>query len=235
MTDNKLIALITGAGSGIGAEIAKQLAQKIYIPLLLIKTCQDFKKTEDNILSNNGTCTVAQLDMQDFVGIDRLGMEVFKRWKKLDIMVSNAAMLGTLGPIHHQNNEEFIEVLNVNSISNYRLIRSFDALLKNSDKPKALFLTSSLARKPKAFWGAYAVSKATLEHIVKIWALENNHNNMSISIIDPGKTDTPMRKAAMPGEDSRNLSKSDYIAKLVLDKILTDKIYKGEVLDIGNN
>ena len=235
MTDNKLIALITGAGSGIGAEIAKQLAQKNIHTVITDKNLSGLQKTEDNILSKNGTCTVAQLDMQDFVGIDRLGMEVFKRWKKLDIMVSNASMLGTLGPIHHQNNEEFVEVLNVNSISNYRLIRSFDALLKNSVKPKALFLTSSLARKPKAFWGAYAVSKATLEHIVNIWALENNHNNMSISIIDPGKTDTPMRKAAMPGEDSRNLSKADYIAKLVLDKILTDKIYKGEVLNIGIN
>ena len=235
MTDNKLIALITGAGSGIGAEIAKQLAQKNIHTVITDKNLSGLRKTEDSIVSNNGTCTVAQLDMQDFIGIDRLGMEVFKRWKKLDIMVSNAAMLGTLGPIHHQNNEEFVEVLNVNSISNHRLIRSFDALLKNSDKPKALFLTSSLARKPKAFWGAYAVSKVTLEHIVKIWALENNHNNMSISIIDPGKTDTPMRKAAIPGEDSKNLSKSDYIAKLVLNKILTDKIYKGEILDIGNN
>ena len=235
MTNNKLIALITGAGSGIGAEIAKQLSQKNIHTIITDKNLSGLRKTEDSILSNNGTCTVAQLDMQDFVGIDRLGMEVFKRWKKLDIMVSNAAMLGTLGPIHHQNNEEFLEVLSVNSISNYRLIRSFDALLKNSVKPKALFLTSSLARKPKAFWGAYAVSKATLEHIVKIWALENNHNNMSISIIDPGKTDTPMRKAAMPGEDSKNLSKADYIAKLVLDKILNDKIYKGEVLDIGIN
>ena len=173
--------------------------------------------------------------MQDFAGIDRLGMEIFKRWKKLDIMVSNAAMLGTLGPIHHQNSEEFIEVLNVNSISNYRLIRSFDALLKNSDKPKALFLSSSLAKKPKAFWGAYAVSKVTLEHIVKIWALENNHNNLSISIIDPGKTDTPMRKIAMPGEASKNLNKPDDVAKLVLNEILTDKVYKGDVLEVGKN
>ena len=162
-------------------------------------------------------------------------MEIFKRWKKLDIMVSNAAILGTLGPIHHQNSEEFIEVLNVNSISNYRLIRSFDALLKNSDKPKALFLSSSLAKKPKAFWGAYAVSKVTLEHIVKIWALENNHNNLSISIIDPGKTDTPMRKIAMPGESSKNLNKPDDVAKLVLNEILTEKVYKGDILEVGKN
>jgi len=95
-------------------------------------------------------------------------------------------------------------------------------------------LTSSLVSKPKPFWGAYSVSKAALEHIVKIWALENNHNNLSISIIDPGKTDTPMRKKAMPGEVSKNLNKPVDVAKSIINEIFSDKIYKGEIIKVNN-
>ena len=232
MIENKLIALITGAGSGIGAEIAKELSQKNIHTIITDKTLIGLRKTEEAILSNKGTCTVAQLDMQDFLGIDRLGFEVFKRWKKLDIMISNAAILGTLGPIHHQNSEEFQEVLKVNAVSNHRLIRSFEALLKKGNNPKAIFLTSSLVANPKPFWGAYSVSKAMLEHIVKIWALENKNNNLSISLIDPGETDTPMRRQAMPGENSKLLRKPQDVAKLILKEIFVDKIYKGNLIKL---
>lgn len=232
MIENKLIALITGAGSGIGAEIAKELSQKNIHTIITDKTLIGLRKTEEAILSNKGTCTVAQLDMQDFLGIDRLGFEVFKRWKKLDIMISNAAILGTLGPIHHQNSEEFQEVLKVNALSNHRLIRSFEALLKKGNNPKAIFLTSSLVANPKPFWGAYSVSKAMLEHIVKIWALENKNNNLSISLIDPGETDTPMRRQAMPGENSKLLRKPQDVAKLILKEIFIDKIYKGNLIKL---
>ena len=120
--------------------------------------------------------------MNDFAGIDKLGLEIFKRWKKLDILISNAAILGTLGPIHHQNNDEFVEVLNVNLVSNHRLIRSLEPLLKNSDQPKACFLSSTVANEVRPFWGAYAVSKAALEHMVKTWSMENKNNNLSIPI-----------------------------------------------------
>jgi len=232
MIENKLIALITGAGSGIGAEIAKELSQKNIHTIITDKTLIGLRKTEEAVLSNKGTCTVAQLDMQDFLGIDRLGFEVFKRWKKLDIMISNAAILGTLGPIHHQNSEEFQEVLKVNALSNHRLIRSFEALLKKGNNPKAIFLTSSLVATPKPFWGAYSVSKAMLEHIVKIWALENKNNNLSISLIDPGETDTPMRRQAMPGENSKLLRKPQDVAKLILKEIFIDKIYKGNLIKL---
>ncbi len=232
MIENKLIALITGAGSGIGAEIAKELSQKNIHTIITDKTLIGLRKTEEAILSNKGTCTVAQLDMQDFLGIDRLGFEVFKRWKKLDIMISNAAILGTLGPIHHQNSEEFQEVLKVNAVSNHRLIRSFEALLKKGNNPKAIFLTSSLVANPKPFWGAYSVSKAMLEHIVKIWALENKNNNLSISLIDPGETDTPIRRQAMPGENSKLLRKPQDVAKLILKEIFIDKIYKGNLIKL---
>jgi NADP-dependent 3-hydroxy acid dehydrogenase YdfG len=83
MTENKLNALITGAGSGIGAETAQQLAQKNIHTIITDKNLSGLKKTEDAILSNNGTCTVAQLDMKDFLGIDRLGMEIFKKVEKV--------------------------------------------------------------------------------------------------------------------------------------------------------
>ena len=232
MIENKLIALITGAGSGIGAEIAKELSQKNIHTIITDKTLIGLRKTEEAILSNKGSCTVAQLDMQDFLGIDRLGFEVFKRWKKLDIMISNAAILGTLGPIHHQNSEEFQEVLKVNAVSNHRLIRSFEALLKKGNNPKAIFLTSSLVANPKPFWGAYSVSKAMLEHIVKIWALENKNNNLSISLIDPGETDTPIRRQAMPGENSKLLRKPQDVGKLILKEIFIDKIYKGNLIKL---
>ncbi len=225
MIENKLIALITGAGSGIGAEIAKELSQKNIHTIITDKTLIGLRKTEEAILSNKGTCTVAQLDMQDFLGIDRLGFEVFKRWK-------NAAILGTLGPIHHQNSEEFQEVLKVNAVSNHRLIRSFEALLKKGNNPKAIFLTSSLVANPKPFWGAYSVSKAMLEHIVKIWALENKNNNLSISLIDPGETDTPIRRQAMPGENSKLLRKPQDVAKLILKEIFIDKVYKGNLIKL---
>ena len=151
---------------------------------------------------------------------------------KLDILIANAAILGTLGPIHHQSNDEFLEVMMINSISNHRLIRSCDALLKKSCSPKACFLTSSVANEARPFWGAYAVSKASLEHMIKIWSAENKHNNLSISIINPGKTNTRMRSQAMPGENKENLQNSSEVAKIILNFIFLDKLYKGETIDV---
>ena len=231
MNDNKN-CLITGAGSGIGAEIAIVLAKQGYHTIITGKSLSSLEKTEKKILDQGGLCTLVELDMNDFVGIDKLGLEIFKRWKKLDILISNAAILGTLCPIHHQSNDEFIEVLNVNLISNHRLIRSVEPLLKNSLQPKASFLSSTVANDARPFWGAYAISKASLQHMVKIWSMENQNNNLSISIINPGKTNTKMRKQAMPGENSNNLQNPKEVAEKMTDIILSNKIYKGEIIDL---
>ena len=150
-------------------------------------------------------------------------------------MIANAAILGTLGPIHHQSSDEFLEVMMVNTISNHRLIRSCDALLKKSNKPKACFLTSSVAIEPRPFWGAYSVSKASLEHMIKIWSAENKHNELSILIINPGKTNTKMRNQAMPGEDTRKLQKPSEVAKNIIEIVFLDKLYKGDTINIMNS
>ena len=231
MNNNKKIALITGAASGIGAEIAKVLARKYHV-VITGKSLSSLKNTENLILENGGSCTLVELNMNDFTGIDKLGLEIFRRWKTLDILIANAAILGTLSPLHHQSTEEFIEVLNVNLISNHRLIRSMDPLLKNSSKPIASFLSSSVAIEARPFWGAYAVSKASLQHMVKIWSMENTNNNLSISIINPGKTNTKMRKQAMPGENSNNLQNPKDVAEKINKIIFSNKIYKGEIIDL---
>ena len=224
-------ALITGAASGIGAEIAKALARKYHV-VITGKSLSSLKNTENFILKNGGSCTLVELNMNDFTGIDKLGLEIFRRWKTLDILIANAAILGTLSPLHHQSTEEFIEVLNVNLISNHRLIRSMDPLLKNSSKPIASFLSSSVAIEARPFWGAYAVSKASLQHMVKIWSMENTNNNLSISIINPGKTNTKLRKQAMPGENSNNLQNPKDVAEKINKIIFSNKIYKGEIIDL---
>ena len=230
---NNKIALITGAGSGIGAETAILLAKQNYHILITGKSLSSLEKTEKIIVGNGGSCTLVKLDMNDFIGIDKLGLEIFKRWKKLDILISNAAILGTLGPIHHQSHNEFIEVLNVNLISNHRLIRSVEPLLKNSAQPQASFLSSTVANEARPFWGAYAISKASLQHMVKIWSIENQNNNLSITIINPGKTNTKMRKQAMPGENPNNLQDPKEVAKKIKDIIFSNKIFKGEVIDLN--
>ena len=235
MPDSKKIALVTGAGEGIGSSIAIELAKKKIHIIITGKTLSGLENTEIVIRSNGGTCTIVQLDMNDFVGIDKLGIEIFKRWGKLDILISNAAILGTLGPLHHQSSEEFFDVINVNLLSNHRLIRSLDALLKKSSMPKALFLSSSVALSAKSFWGAYAVSKSGLEHMIKVWAEENKQNNLSIIIIDPGKTRTKMRAKAMPGENILNLRTPDEVAKKIVDLVFSNEIHKGtrrNILDI---
>ena len=233
MNKNKKIALITGAGNGIGAETAIELSKNNMHVIISDKSLSSLNNTENTIIENGGTCTVVELDMKDFLGIDRLGIEIFKRWKKLDVLISNAAILGTLGPIYHQSNDEFLDVINVNLISNHRLIRSFDSLLKNSASPKAFFLTSSVAKKAIPFWGAYAVSKSSLEHMVKIWSEENKQNNLSVSIIDPGKTNTKMRKQAMPGEDKSDLQNPNEVAKKIVKIIISDEIYKAKTIEIN--
>ncbi len=232
MNKDKQIALITGASSGIGAEIAIQLAKKNIHAIITARSESRLIKTEKSIVDNGGTCTVVELNMKDLYGLDNLGKEIFERWGKLDILVANAAVLGTLGPIHHQSNDEFLEVMMVNSISNHRLIRSCDSLLKKSHNPKACFLTSTVATEARPFWGAYAVSKASLEHLIKIWSAENKHNNLSISIINPGKTNTRLRSQAMPGENKENLQNPSEVAKKIIDVIFLDKLYKGDTIDV---
>ena len=218
----KKIAFISGASSGFGKELSIHLAKNEYHVLIHGRNQNKLNNLYDKIKSLNGTSTIINLDLNDFNGIDRLGYEIFKKYKKLDLLVMNAAILGTLTPLCHQEPKEFEEVLKINLISNFRLLRSLELILKKSKKSKLCVISSKLTKNPKPFWGAYSVSKAALEQMIYSWYLENKKNNLNVYIIHPNPINTKLRKTAMPGEN-KNKNQTPADAALKLFSILRKK------------
>ena len=163
-------------------------------------------------------------------GIDRLGGAIYDRWKKLDILVANAAMLGTISPIGHVEAQTFEKVMNINVNATWRMIRTVDPLMRQSDAGRALILSSSVAHTARAYWGPYAASKAAVEVLARSWADETQQTSLKVNSVDPGATRTAMRAQAAPGEDPDTLPHpSDVgatIAALALPAVTeTGKLY----------
>jgi NAD(P)-dependent dehydrogenase (short-subunit alcohol dehydrogenase family) len=151
------------------------------------------------------------LDLRDYDAIDRLGGALFERYKRLDVLVGNAGLLGTLTPVAQVKPAEWSQVLDVNLTANWRLIRSMDPLLRASEAGRAMFVTSSVGHKVRAYWATYAVSKAALEMLVGVYAAEVQKTNLRVNLVDPGRTRTAMRAKAYPGEDPATLKTPDEI------------------------
>ena len=197
----KKIAFISGSTSGLGKELSIHLAKNGYHVLIHGRSQNKLNYLYDEILSLKGTSTIINLDLSDFNGIDKLGYEIFKKYKTLDLLVMNAAILGTLTPLSHQEPKEFEEVLNTNLIANFRLLRSLELSLKRSKNGELCVISSNLTKNPKPFWGAYSVSKAALEQMIYTWHLENKRENIKVYIIHPKPINTKLRRYAMPGEN----------------------------------
>ena len=200
----KKIAFISGSTSGLGRELSIQLAKNGYHILIHGRNQNKLNNLYDEIKSLEGTSTIINLDLNDYNGIDKLGYEIFKKYRKLDLLIMNAAILGTLTPLCHQEPKEFQEVLNVNLIANFRLLRSLELSLKESKNGELCVISSKLTKNPKPFWGAYSISKAALEQMIYSWRLENKKTNIKVFILHPKPINTKLRKKAMPGENTKN-------------------------------
>ena len=174
------------------------------------------EEVDDEIRKSGGSATLVPLDLRDFPAIDRLGATIFERWGRLDALLGNAGVLGTLTPLAHLDPTTFAECVDVNVTANWRLIRSFDPLLKQSEAGRALFITSGAARNFRGYWGCYAMSKAALEALVLTYAAECNGTSVCANLLNPGPLRTRMRQKAMPGEDPATLEPPEAVAPLIL-------------------
>lgn len=225
------IAVITGASRGIGRAVALGYAAEGAHVILIARTVGGLEEVDDEINKIGGKATLVPLDITDFDALDRLGATIYERWGKLDILVANAGTLGVLTPVSHLEIKAWDKLVNTNMTANWRMIRSFDPLLKRSDAGRAIFVTSGAAHKNKPYWGGYAMSKAAMEAIVKTWAAEIANTNIRANLLSPGPTRTAMRKQAMPGEDPSSLTRPADLVPLFIEMAMADYDKNGEVVE----
>ena len=236
MTDSKQladrIALVTGASRGIGAATSEALAAAGAHVILVARTASALEEVEDRIHANGGTATIAPLDLTDGENIGKLASAVAERWGKLEILVLNAAMLGSLTPVQDIDAKEYSRVLSLNLLANQALIAAFDPLLKQAEEADVVALTSSVGSEPRAFWGAYGSSKAALETLLGAYADETSYaRRIKVHMIDPGATRTRMRALAFPGEEPESVKPPEVVASAIVERI-TANVTTGEKLRV---
>lgn len=227
------IALITGASRGIGRAAALALSAAGAHVVLTARTVGGLEEVDDEIRSAGGRATLVPLDLRQGDKLDALGPSLYQRWGRIDVIVGNAGVLGPLSPLPHITSDAWNEVIEVNLTSNFRLLRSVDPLLRQSDAGRAIFVSSGAANAGNPYWGPYAVSKAGLEALVKTYAREIEATSIRANIINPGPIRTGMRAKAFPGENPDTLKTPDDIAPLFVrlaSPALTDN---GKIFDFS--
>ena len=220
------IALVVGASRGIGFQTALALAKAGAQVVATARTQGGLEELDDAIFAATGQhATLVPFDLVDGGGIDRLGGALYERFGRLDIWVQAAATMGPSGltPVSHADPREFAKVEKTNFTAVYRLIRSLEPLLRASDAGRALYVTTSVAAAPRAFWGMYAATKAGAEALFKAWADEIESTPVRCSIIDPGRMRTQMRAQAYPGEDPETLPHPSEIGPLMVELARGDR------------
>ena len=227
MTDSKpldgKLALVTGASRGIGAAIAEELGKAGAHVILVARTASALEEVEQRIHDAGGSATIVPLNLTEGESIGKLATAIAERWEKLDILVLNAAMLGSLTPVQDIDPKEYSRLLSLNLLANQALIAAFDPLLRKADRADVVALTSSVGSEPRAFWGAYGSSKAALETLLGAYADETEFTGkLRIHIVDPGATRTRMRALAFPGEEPESVKPPEAVASVIVKRLLSD-------------
>ncbi|OYX51681.1 MAG: oxidoreductase [Sphingomonas sp. 32-66-10] len=220
MTEQALagrIALVTGASRGIGAATAIALAAQGAHVVLTARTAGGLEEVEEAIFAAGGSATIAPMDLIETDSIPRLAAAVAERWGKLDILVLNAAALGTLSQVSAFDPKEVAKVLALNVSAQAALIGAFDGLLRKSDAARVIGVTSKVGRQPRAYWGLYGATKAAFENLLLSYADEvRNLTKVRVALLDPGATRTKMRARAYPGEAPESVKPPEEVAARIV-------------------
>ena len=224
------VALVTGASRGIGAATAVELARRGAHLVLIARTIGGLEATDDAVRAAGGTATLLPLDLREGTALDMVGPTIFERFRRLDIMVSNAAIMGRVTPAPHIDMRDWDEAMAVNVNAALRLIRSCGPLLLAAPIARAVFISSRIVMRPGAFFGIYGATKAAHHHLVQSWAEETRSSNLRVNLVDPGPVDTAIRTTAWPGEDRSAMPKPADVAPAIAALCLDSETRHGEMV-----
>ena len=225
------IALITGASRGIGAAVAGRFAAEGAHVVLAARTVGGLEEVDDKIGAAGGSATLVPVDLREFIKIDELAAALYQRYGRLDILVGNAAEFGTFSPLGHIVPKLWDEVVALNLTANWRLIRAMDPLLRAAPAGRAIFVTSRLGRDALPYYGPYAVSKAGLEALVRIYAGEVVRSNVRVNLLDPGIVRTRLRAQIFPGENPSDLPSPETVTEAFLELASPDCTRHGDIVE----
>ena len=224
------VALVTGASRGLGAAVAVELSRLGAHVVITGRTQGGLEETDDAVRAAGGSSTLLPLDLAAGENVDALGPSLLERFGRLDILVHAAATLGVLTPVPHILPQDFAAALAVNFSATWRLIRTCGPLLALAPAGRAVFVTDSRARAPKAYWGSYGATKAGLEHLALTWADEVKTSALRVNMFDPGPMATKLRRAAFPGEDQSKLPRPENLAPALAQLCLPSEARHGALI-----
>ncbi len=208
------MALVTGASRGIGAATAEALAAAGAHVVLTARDAKALEAVEERVHAAGGQATIAPLDLTEPDGIARLAAAISQRWLVLDMLLINAAVLPTLTSVVDIDPRAFNTALTTNALATQALLAAFHPLLRASKDARVIGITTSVATAPRAYWGAYAASKAAGEVLLECYAEETrNTTSIRVALVNPGATRTAMRARAYPGEDPASLKTPEVVAE----------------------
>lgn len=227
------IALITGASRGFGAAVAERFAREGAHVVLVARTVGGLEEVDDAVRAAGGSATLVPLDLREFIKIDELAAAIYQRYGRLDILVGNAAEFGVFSPLGHIDPALWESIVSLNLTANWRLIRAMDPLLRAAPHGRAIFVTSAVARDPRAYWGPYSVSKAGLENLVRVYAAEIATTAVRVNLLSPGAAGTRLREQVFPGENPSRLPPPEGVVEAFVGLALPECDKNGETVEAG--
>lgn len=224
-------ALITGANRGIGLAIAREYAKQGAKLLLAGRNEAALERVRAEIAAAGGEARVLPVDLEDADSVRRMAAAVRKAVPRLDIFVANAASLGARVPLIRYPLDTWNQTFRINVNANLILLGELDALFKASDSARIIMLSANVATQGKATTGSYAVSKAALEAIVRIYVVESAGTPIRVNIVSPGPTRTEMRARAAPTEDPMTIKAPEEITALFVELAMPSCQRQGEFIN----